>query len=103
MKKNQKTKSDYSPQNPIICEEMDRFTTSISRLIFRGLYSQNALAKVVNIVSYAETEYNLLGKLQAIKREIESLKIPISKYVFEDQSTLYTVSDIGELISVSSD
>ena len=39
LKKNQKTKSDYSPQSPIICEEMDRFTTSISRLVFRGLYS----------------------------------------------------------------
>lgn len=82
---------------------MDRFTTSISRLIFRGLYSQRSLQKVTGIVKYAETEYSLLGKLQTIKHEIESLKIPISQYVFEDQSTLYTVSDINELISVSSD
>ena len=62
-KKNQKTKSDYTPQNPVICEEMDRFTTSISRLIFRGLYSQDQLSKVVSIVNYAEAEYGLLGKL----------------------------------------
>lgn len=54
-------------------------------------------------MEYAETEYGLLSKLQAIKHEIEILKIPISQYVFEDQSTLYTVSDINELISVSSD
>ncbi|KAH0573254.1 Dynein heavy chain [Spironucleus salmonicida] len=57
-------------------QEMDRFTTSLSRLVFRNLFDN--LDQVTKITNLSELEYTLLDKLSVIKTVIYDLRFKMS-------------------------
>ncbi|CAL6002637.1 Dynein_heavy chain [Hexamita inflata] len=83
--------------------ELDRFTTSISRLIYRGIFNENKKFEIFRIISQAVQEYSMLEQLANIQKKVYKLRLPLQKYYFEDNYQVYVLGDISELLSKTTD
>lgn len=87
--------------------EMDRFTASISRLVYRGVLDACIMNNFVLFMRSVELEYNLLSSLSKLKQELDGLTLPLIPYVgslstdhtsFSQQVYLITLTDKVENI-----
>lgn len=60
--------------------EMDRFTASINRLVYRGILETSVMNSFLLFMRSIELEYSLLSSLSKLKQELDGLTLPLIPY-----------------------
>lgn len=66
--------------------ELDRFTTSVSRLVFRGLYGKRNLhERTMDLIKEADHEFFLLQQLSSLQEKLYGLKLDLRIHIFSEE------------------